>query len=206
VHARSVKRAFDVAASVAGLIATSPLLMAGALAVRATLGRPAFFRQERLGLHGRTFRVVKFRTMSDARDKDGNLLPDEARLNRVGRFVRSSSLDEIPQLWNVLRGEMSLVGPRPLLVQYLARYNSEQARRHSVRPGITGWTQITGRNANSWDEKFALDLWYLDHWSLWLDAKILALTALRVLQRQGIVHEGHATMPEFMGNSAPTAG
>lgn len=206
MHARSVKRAFDVAASVVGLVATSPLLIGGALAVRATLGPPAFFRQERIGLHGRIFRVIKFRTMSDARDEGGRLLPDEARLNRVGRFVRSSSLDEFPQLWNVLRGEMSLVGPRPLLVQYLARYSPEQARRHEVRPGITGWTQVTGRNANSWDEKFALDLWYLDHWSLWLDAKILALTALRVLQRQGIVHEGHATMPEFMGNSAPTAG
>ncbi len=139
--------------------------------------------------------------MSDARDKDGNLLSDEARLTRVGRLVRSSSLDELPQLWNVLRGEMSLVGPRPLLVQYLPRYSPEQARRHEVRPGITGWTQVRGRNANSWEEKFALDLWYLDHWSLWLDAKILALTVLRVLQRQGISREGHATMPEFMGNA-----
>lgn len=142
--------------------------------------------------------------MSDARDKNGNLLPDEARLTRIGKFVRSSSLDEFPQLWNVLCGEMSLVGPRPLLVRYLARYSPEQARRHTVRPGITGWTQVTGRNANGWEEKFALDLWYLDHWSLWLDAKILALTALRVLQRQGIVHEGHATMPEFMGNATTT--
>jgi lipopolysaccharide/colanic/teichoic acid biosynthesis glycosyltransferase len=202
VHARSIKRAFDVAASAVGLVVTSPVLIAGALAVRATLGPPAFFTQERVGVGGRPFRVIKFRTMSDARDKDGNLLPDEERLTGVGRFVRSSSLDELPQLWNVLRGEMSIVGPRPLLVRYLARYSPEQARRHEVRPGITGWTQVRGRNANSWEEKFALDLWYLDHWSLWLDARILALTVLRVLQRQGISREGHATMPEFMGNES----
>jgi sugar transferase EpsL len=203
--ARGIKRAFDVVGSAVGLVVASPILLGGALAIRWTLGPPAFFRQERLGLGGKPFRLIKFRTMSDARDRDGKLLPDEQRLNRVGRFIRSSSLDELPQLWNVLKGEMSLVGPRPLLLQYLPRYSPEQARRHSVRPGLTGWTQVHGRNANTWEEKFDLDLWYLNHWSLWVDAKVIGLTILRVIERQGITNEGHATMPEFMGNAEPTS-
>ena len=192
--ARQIKRAFDVVASAMGLVCASPALAMGAVAIRATLGSPALFRQERLGLHGRPFRIVKFRTMSDERDASGNLMSDEERLNWVGRFMRITSMDELPQLWNVLVGEMSLVGPRPLLVRYLPRYNAFQARRHEVRPGLTGWTQVHGRNANSWDEKFALDIWYLDHWSLWLDTKILALTVLRIFD------PNHATVSEFMGN------
>ncbi len=194
-----VKRVVDRTAAAAGLLLASPVLLGVALAIRARMGAPALFRQERPGLHGRTFQVLKFRTMLDAVGPDGQPLPDEARLTALGRFLRASSLDELPQLWNVLRGDLSLVGPRPLLVRYLARYSPEQARRHDVLPGITGWAQVNGRNAISWEEKFALDVWYVDHWSLALDLRILALTLVRVLWRSGISKQGHATMPEFTG-------
>jgi lipopolysaccharide/colanic/teichoic acid biosynthesis glycosyltransferase len=200
--ALAAKRALDVTAAALGLAATAPLLAAVAAALRATTGGPALFVQERPGRGGRPFRLVKFRTMTDARDAAGRLLPDAERLTRVGRLLRATSLDELPQLWNVLRGDLSLVGPRPLLVQYLARYTPEQARRHEVLPGITGWAQIHGRNAIGWDERFALDVWYVDHWSLGLDLLILARTVGSVLRRHGISQEGHATMPEFMGSGA----
>jgi sugar transferase EpsL len=199
LRARSVKRIIDVCVAGTGLAFTAPLFAAIAVALRLTDGPPALFRQERPGLLGRPFRLMKFRTMSNARDSKGNLLSDEKRLTRLGQFLRATSLDELPQLWNVLRGEMSLVGPRPLMPHYLPRYTREQARRHDVPPGITGWAQIHGRNAITWEEKFALDTWYVDHWSLWLDAKILALTAQRVLLRDGISAGNCATMPEFMG-------
>jgi len=196
------KRALDRAVAVGVLVATAPLLGAAALAVRATMGRPVFFRQERPGLRGATFRIAKMRTMTDARDARGQLLPDADRLTRLGRLLRSSSVDELPQLWNVLRGELSLVGPRPLLVQYLPLYSSEQSRRHDVLPGITGWAQIHGRNALSWEEKFDLDVWYVDHWSVLLDLKILAGTLGAVLGREGIAKEGHVSMPNFQGSEA----
>jgi sugar transferase EpsL len=195
------KRALDVVASGLVLTVVSPALVVFALLIRANMGPPILFRQERPGLHGRRFRVLKFRTMRDAHDAHGRPLPDAARLTRFGRLVRATSLDELPQLWNVLRGDMSLVGPRPLLVQYLDRYTPEQARRHDVKPGITGWAQVNGRNAISWEEKFALDVWYVDNQSLWLDLRILALTALKVFRRNGISSNGHATMPEFTGTS-----
>lgn len=167
--------------------------------VRWKLGSPVFFRRQRPGYQGRPFMLVKFRSMTDARDAEGNLLPDHERLTSFGRFLRSASLDEMPELWNVLRGEMSLVGPRPLLMEYLPRYTPAQARRHEVKPGITGWAQVNGRNTIGWEEKFKLDVWYVDHCSLWLDLKILALTILQVFQRKGISAEGHVTMPEFKG-------
>ena len=195
-----VKQCVDRAAAGVGLVAVAPVLAGAAVAVRATMGAPVFFRQKRPGRRGEIFEVVKFRTMNDARDVWGELLPDAERLTPVGRFLRETSLDELPQLWNVLKGDLSLVGPRPLLVRYLGRYSPEQARRHDVLPGITGWAQVNGRNAISWEEKFRLDVWYVDHWSLALDAKILALTALKVLRRDGIASEGHVTMPEFMGS------
>jgi sugar transferase EpsL len=198
------KRAIDLAASAAALVATAPIMLGAAAAIRATMGAPVLFRQERPGLHGKPFTLIKFRTMSLARSASGALLPDGARLTPVGAFLRRTSIDELPQLWNVLRGDMSLVGPRPLLMQYLARYSPEQARRHDVVPGITGWAQINGRNALTWDEKFALDLFYVENQSLWLDAKILARTLLRVVRPEGISREGHATMPEFMGSSNGT--
>ncbi len=197
-----LKRCIDRLAAAVGLLLLGPVLAATALLVWASMGRPIFFRQVRPGRGGKLFKLVKFRTMLNAKDADGNLLPDEQRLTRVGRFLRSASLDELPQLWNVLRGDMSLVGPRPLLVEYLPRYSSEQARRHDVLPGITGWAQVNGRNALEWDERFRLDVWYVEHWSVALDAKILALTLLRVVQRQGISFEGRSTMFEFLG-SAP---
>jgi lipopolysaccharide/colanic/teichoic acid biosynthesis glycosyltransferase len=196
-----LKRAFDVLVSAVALILLSPVLAVLALAVRTKLGTPVLFRQRRPGLHGRPFTLVKFRTMRDAQDPCGRPLPDEQRLTPFGRWLRSTSLDELPELWNVLKGDMSLVGPRPLLMQYLERYSPEQARRHDVRPGITGWTQVNGRNALSWQEKFALDTWYVDNRSFFLDLKILALTALQVVRREGISHEGGDTMPEFMGNA-----
>ncbi len=195
-----VKRLLDRAAAAAGLLLLSPLLAGLALAIRLDMGGPVLFRQERPGHLARPFRVVKFRTMRHAVGSDGRPLPDAERLTALGRLLRAASLDELPQLWNVLCGELSLVGPRPLLMQYLPRYSPEQARRHEVLPGITGWAQVNGRNAISWEEKFALDLWYVDHWSLALDLKILALTALRVISRSGISKEGHVTMPEFMGS------
>jgi sugar transferase EpsL len=168
--------------------------------IRIYHGSPVIFAQKRPGFKGTPFYIYKFRTMTDARDKNGNLLPDAQRLTRLGRFLRSSSLDEIPELFNVLRGEMSLVGPRPLLMQYLERYSPEQARRHDALPGVTGWAQINGRNALTWDDKFKLDVWYVDNWSFWLDLKILFLTVWKVFKREGISQPGHATAEEFMGN------
>lgn len=190
-------------AALGGLVVAAPLLAVVALLVRLSMGSPVLFRQERPGRLGRPFELVKFRTMRDAADADGRLLPDEARLTRVGSFLRATSLDELPQLWNVVRGELSLVGPRPLLMRYMPRYTAEQARRHQVLPGLTGWAQVNGRNAISWEEKFALDVWYVDHWSLALDLRIVAMTAIRVLRRSGISRKGHATMPEFMGTAGP---
>ena len=194
------KKTFDRALALGALVATAPLIAAAAVAVRTTLGSPVFFRQERPGRGGVPFRIVKMRTMSDHRGPDGDLLPDDKRLTRLGKFLRASSIDELPQLWNVLRGDLSLVGPRPLLLQYLPLYSREQARRHDVLPGITGWAQIHGRNALGWEEKFALDLWYVDHWSLGLDLRILARTLGSVLNRQGISSAGHVTMPNFEGS------
>ena len=194
------KRCFDLLLTSAGFIGVLPLLLFLAMAVRWTLGAPVFFVQERPGLGGRPFRMFKFRTMTDERDAEGRLLPDEKRLTRLGRVLRSTSLDELPELLNVIKGEMSLVGPRPLLMRYLDRYTPEQARRHEMPPGVTGWAQVNGRNAISWEEKFRLDVWYVDHWSLGLDVKILGMTLLRVVKREGISQEGQATMEEFTGS------
>jgi lipopolysaccharide/colanic/teichoic acid biosynthesis glycosyltransferase len=189
-----------VALAGAALAAVSPIVAAVASAVRVTMGGPVLFRQQRPGHQGRIFTALKFRTMREATDPQGNPLPDGERLTRMGRFVRRTSLDELPQLWNVVRGDMSLVGPRPLLVRYLGRYSAEQMRRHEVLPGVTGWAQVNGRNATTWPERFAHDLWYVDNWSLWLDLKIMALTAFKVLRGDGISQPGHDTMPEFMGD------
>ena len=197
-----IKRGFDIAVSLSGLLLLSPLLILVALAVRLTLGSPVFLRQERPGLNGKAFILYKFRTMQDKRDSEGNVLPDEERLSPFGQFLRRTSLDELPELFNVLKGEMSLVGPRPLLMEYLDRYTPEQARRHERKPGITGWAQVNGRNAISWEKKFELDVWYVDNQSLCLDLKILWMTLLMVLRREGISQEGHATMPKFMGSGA----
>lgn len=193
----AIKRAFDIGAASAALVGTLPIIAGTAVLVRATLGSPILFRQRRPGKDGALFTAYKFRTMRDEVDHRGRLLPDAARLTAVGRFLRRSSLDELPQLINVLRGEMSLVGPRPLLVQYLDRYNTEQRRRHDVLPGITGWAQINGRNATTWPQRFSQDVWYVDHWTPLLDLKILALTVVKVLRREGISYAGHETMPEF---------
>jgi sugar transferase EpsL len=192
-----LKRVFDIVVSAVALTVLAPVMGLIALAVWRTMGRPVLFRQARPGLHGKPFVMYKFRTMRDLRDAEGNLLPDEARLTPFGRWLRTTSLDELPELVNVLRGEMSLVGPRPLLMEYLERYTREQARRHEVKPGITGWAQIHGRNNLSWDERFKLDVWYVDNWSLWLDVKILWRTLWMVLRREGISAQGHATMPRF---------
>jgi sugar transferase EpsL len=197
---RWLKRAMDCLLSGLGLVALSPALLAIALAVRWRLGSPVLFRQIRPGLRARPFELVKFRTMLEAYDDRGQPLPDEQRLTKFGRLLRSHSLDELPQLWNVLKGDLSLVGPRPLMVRYLERYTPRQARRHEVMPGLTGWCQINGRNALSWEEKLELDVWYVEHWSLWLDLKILALTFFKVLLRSGVSSPGHATMPEFNGS------
>ncbi|MDP3499191.1 MAG: sugar transferase [Myxococcales bacterium] len=205
-HQRKVKRAIDLVVSAAGLLSASPALLGAAALVRATLGAPVFFRQQRPGRHGQPFFIYKFRTMTDERDAEGHLLPDAQRLTRLGKFLRASSLDELPQLWNVLKGEMSLVGPRPLLMQYLDRYSARQAKRHDVPPGITGLAQVRGRNSLSWEEKFELDVEYVENWSLVLDLQILAETALRVVDRRGISQGGHATMPEFMGSGPRAAG
>ena len=195
-----LKRTFDIAVSALGLIILSPLLLVLALLVRINLGAPVFFRQERPGLHEKIFRLYKFRSMKDAVDAQGRELPDEERLGKFGRLLRASSLDELPELFNVLKGEMSLVGPRPLLVKYLPLYNEEQHRRHDVLPGITGWAQVNGRNAISWEEKFRLDVWYVDHWSPLLDLNILFLTVKKVLVHEGISAENQATMEEFRGS------
>ena len=197
-----MKRLFDILLSACGLLVLAVPLLALAWQVRRKLGSPVLFTQIRPGLHGKPFRMVKFRTMTDAREASGALLPDAHRLTPFGRFLRASSLDELPELWNVLRGEMSLVGPRPLLMEYLPLYSPEQARRHEVRPGITGWAQVNGRNAISWEDKFALDVWYVDHRSLWLDLRILWLTVRKVLVRDGISAAGEATMPRFEGDKA----
>ena len=195
-----IKRAFDVLLSAMLLVAGSPLILALAVLVRLRLGSPVLFRQIRPGLHGRPFEMVKFRTMTDARDTTGALLPDADRLTPFGRFLRSSSLDELPEIWNVLKGEMSFVGPRPLLMDYLPLYSSEQARRHEVRPGITGWAQVNGRNTLSWEDKFRLDVEYVERQSMWLDLCILMQTALKVVKRDGISADGDATMPRFTGS------
>ncbi len=193
------KRIFDLVLTIPGIIIISPILLIVAILVRVKHGKPILFSQVRPGYHGELFKVYKFRTMTDERDHEGNLLSDEQRLTRLGRFLRAFSLDELPEVFHVLRGKMSLVGPRPLLVQYLDRYSPEQARRHDVLPGITGWAQVNGRNVLSWEDKFHLDVWYVDHWSLWLDIKILALTLWKVIKREGISQPGHATAEEFMG-------
>lgn len=189
----------DLLLTIPGLLLISPLLLLLALLVAVAHGLPVIFRQRRPGYKGRPFEVYKFRSMTQATGPDGELLPDDQRLTALGRFMRSLSLDELPELINVLRGEMSLVGPRPLLMQYLERYSPEQARRQDVLPGITGWAQIHGRNAVTWEQKFEFDVWYVDHWSLWLDIRILFITLWKVLAREGISRPGHATAPEFMG-------
>jgi lipopolysaccharide/colanic/teichoic acid biosynthesis glycosyltransferase len=194
-----MKRIFDTMAAILGLLLLAvPLLVLIGL-VRRKLGSPVFFTQVRPGLHGRPFKMVKFRTMTSECGHDGQLLPDAVRLTPFGRFLRTTSLDELPELWNVLKGDMSLVGPRPLLMEYLPLYSPVQARRHEVRPGITGWAQVNGRNAISWEEKFALDVWYVDNRSMWMDVKILWLTVRKVLVRDGISAAGEATMPRFTG-------
>ncbi|MBK5295226.1 MAG: sugar transferase [Acidobacteriia bacterium] len=201
-----MQRLFDLIVSGGALIVLAPLLGAIAVVVRFTLGAAPVFMQPRVGMNERIFPLYKFRTMTDVRDRTGKLLADEQRLTTLGRFLRSTSLDELPQLWNVLKGDMSLVGPRPLLPEYLPRYTAFQRRRHEVKPGITGWVQVNGRNSLTWEQKFELDVWYVDHWNVWLDAKILWLTVLRVLRRDGISQAGHATMPEFVGSQASEAG
>ena len=198
------KRVFDLLLTIPGLILISPVLLLVAVLVRIYHGKPVIFRHVRPGYRGQLFTVYKFRSMSGDRDARGNLLPDAARLTRLGRFLRAASLDELPELFNVLRGEMSLVGPRPLLAAYLTRYSPEQARRHNVLPGITGWAQVNGRNALTWEDKFALDVWYVDNYSLWLDAKIMLLTLWKVLKREGISQPGHATAEEFWGGRSGT--
>ena len=195
-----MKRLFDITAALVALLLLALPLLALTWLVRRKLGRPAFFRQVRPGMHGQPFEMVKFRTMTDARGADGALLPDADRLTPFGRFLRASSLDELPELWNVLKGEMSLVGPRPLLMEYLPLYTPQQYRRHEVRPGVTGWAQVNGRNAISWEEKFALDVWYVENQSFWLDVKILFLTVKKVLVKDGISASGEATMTKFTGS------
>lgn len=196
------KRILDIVLALIGLVLLSPILLVTFLLVRLQMGSPALFVQTRPGHGGRPFRMVKFRTMRNATGPDGQPLSDAERLTRLGSFLRSSSLDELPELWNVLKGEMSLVGPRPLLMEYLPLYSPEQARRHEVPPGITGWAQVNGRNAISWDQKFALDVWYVDNRSLWLDFKIIWLTIRKVYKREGISAAGEATFPKFTGPSS----
>lgn len=195
-----LKRLFDISAAALALLILSPVLAIVAWQINRKMGSPVLFRQIRPGLNGKPFEMIKFRTMKDAVDAQGNPLPDSERLTPFGQFLRSSSLDELPELWNVLKGDMSLVGPRPLLMEYLPLYTPEQYRRHEVRPGVTGWAQINGRNALSWEEKFQLDVWYVDNRSLWLDIKILFLTVKKVVVRDGISADGEATMPKFTGS------
>ena len=199
-----LKRAMDIILSLVGILVMWPALIVLALLVRFNNGSPVFFRQVRPGFRGRPFNMVKFRTMRDAIDADGNPLPDSERMTPFGSLLRSSSLDELPELWNVLKGEMSLVGPRPLLMEYLPLYTMDQARRHEVRPGVTGWAQINGRNAISWEDKFELDVWYVDNQSFWLDLKILLLTVKKVFVREGISGVGEVTMSKFSGSSVET--
>lgn len=196
-----MKRTIDVLLSAVGIVCLFPILIVVAALIATKLGRPIFFRQIRPGEKGVLFNMVKFRTMTDERDENGDLLSDSKRLTRFGRFLRSSSIDELPELWNVLKGDMSLVGPRPLLVEYLDLYTRDQARRHEVRPGVTGWAQVNGRNTVSWNEKFKYDVWYVDNRSIWLDIKILWLTVKKVLIREGINAAGDATMPRFTGKA-----
>lgn len=201
MYQRWGKRLLDLILVLPALVLAAPLLALVAVLVRIKLGAPVLFCQERPGLQGRPFRLYKFRTMTAARDASGNLRPDGDRLTPFGRFLRSASLDELPELFNVLRGDLALVGPRPLLMRYLARYTPEQARRHEVKPGLTGWAQINGRNAATWDKKFALDVWYADNLSLGLDGKIMVITLWQIVRRKDINQPGHATMEEFMGNN-----
>jgi lipopolysaccharide/colanic/teichoic acid biosynthesis glycosyltransferase len=201
-----LKRIFDLVASGAALLALSPVLLVIAALVRLFLGAPVLFRQERPGMRGRPFQLVKFRTMTEAQDAAGRLLPDTARLTRFGKFLRSTSMDELPELWNVIKGDMSLVGPRPLLTEYLPLYNARQSRRHEVKPGLTGWAQVNGRNALSWEDRFELDVWYVENHSLLLDLKIIWMTLGIVLKRRGIRHEGSATMERFRGSAQPGDG
>jgi lipopolysaccharide/colanic/teichoic acid biosynthesis glycosyltransferase len=195
-----MKRLMDILGAMAGLLLLAPVIILLSLLVRIKLGSPVLFRQTRPGKAGQSFQMAKFRTMTDARDAHGGLLPDADRLTGFGQFLRASSLDELPELWNVLKGDMSLVGPRPLLMEYLPLYSERQARRHEVRPGITGWAQINGRNALSWDEKFELDVWYVENRTLWLDIKILFLTVWKVIKRDDINQDGEATMTRFTGS------
>ncbi|MGO2134773.1 MAG: sugar transferase [Marinobacter sp.] len=195
-----IKRLFDIAAAGGGLLLLAPVIAVVAILIRRKLGSPVFFRQTRPGLNGKPFKMVKFRTMLDAMDKHGNPLPDDQRMTPFGSFLRATSLDELPELWNVLKGDMSLVGPRPLLMEYLPLYSQEQYRRHDARPGVTGWAQVNGRNAISWEDKFRLDVWYVDNQSLGLDVKILFLTVKKVLVRDGISGEGEVTMSKFTGS------
>lgn len=195
-----IKYLFDLTVAIIAILLLWPLLLVLWLAVRFKLGTPVLFCQQRPGLYGKPFMMYKFRSMTDARDAEGNLLSDTARLTSFGLFLRNSSLDELPELFNVLKGDMSLVGPRPLLMEYLPLYSPQQARRHEILPGITGWAQVNGRNTINWDEKFELDVWYVDHHTLWLDMKILWLTVLKVFKREGISQEGQATMEKFKGS------
>jgi lipopolysaccharide/colanic/teichoic acid biosynthesis glycosyltransferase len=195
-----LKRIFDICVSAAALIALSPAILIVAILVRVNLGAPIFFRQVRPGVHGKPFEMIKFRSMLNAWDEHGQPLPNDKRLTKFGRLLRSTSLDELPELWNVLKGDMSLVGPRPLLMEYLPLYNEHQARRHEVRPGITGWAQVNGRNAISWEQKFEYDVWYVDNQSFWLDLKILFLTVKKVLVREDISSSETVTMPKFTGS------
>ena len=195
-----MKRAFDIFGAALGMVILLPVFVLVAWQVRRKMGKPVMFRQMRPGIHGEPFEMLKFRTMRDALDANNNLLPDARRLTSFGKILRSTSIDELPELWNVLKGEMSLVGPRPLLMEYLPLYTPEQARRHEVRPGITGWAQVNGRNALSWEEKFKLDIWYVDNRSLWLDLKVIFLTIKKVFMRDGINAEGEVTMPRFTGS------
>ena len=196
-----IKRLFDIFTSLFCLLLLSPVIFVVAIQIRRRLGAPVFFRQTRPGRHGKPFQMVKFRTMLDAVDSQGIQLPDSERMTPFGQFLRSSSMDELPELWNVLKGDMSLVGPRPLLMEYLPLYSQEQCRRHEVRPGVTGWAQVNGRNAISWKDKFRLDVWYVDNRSFWLDLKILFLTVKKVLVRDGISGKGEVTMSKFTGNN-----
>lgn len=198
-RSKRIKRLFDIIVSSIALTVLMPVIVIVAVMVRVRLGSPIFFKQMRPGLHGQQFEMVKFRTMLSAVDLNGHPLPDADRLTSFGAFLRSTSLDELPELWNVLRGDMSLVGPRPLLVEYLPLYSAEQARRHEVRPGVTGWAQVNGRNAISWEQKFALDIWYVDNQSLWLDIRILFLTILRIIRRNDVTAPGSATADKFTG-------
>jgi sugar transferase EpsL len=202
IYPTIIKRFFDLLFSLSFLVVVSPLILFLMILIRLKLGKSVFFRQERAGRHGRLFNIIKFRSMLTNCDADKNLLPDELRLTTFGQFLRHYSLDELPSLWNVLRGDMSLVGPRPLLVEYLEHYNDYQKSRHNVLPGITGWAQVNGRNAISWEHKFELDIWYVKHQSMFLDIKILCITFLRLIKPRDIHSEGHATMPRFMGTKS----